>query len=407
LVDWGDHSWWGVGYPGIETVILDLAGNGINVTSLDSSASFHNMAGDGLQHRTAWAGAGNGVLVLDVDGTGNVDSPRSFQFTLWDPTAKTDMEAMSHVFGTNRNGTLGAGDARWGDFKVLVTNADGTTQLRTLSELGIQSINLTTDNSVVTLSDGSQIQGKTTFTRTDGSTGAAADVSLRYDARGYAVEQATTHNANGSTTIDVKAFNGDGTLANETVSTVSADGLIRQLQFDSVGHGVFDRSQSDVTVVNGDLSRTQTVSNFNRSAALSDQTVTTTSADKSSVLVQCDLDGNGSFDQVESRIKNADGSSVTTVSDFDPGDSLKARVSVSANASGYLKTSQSDINGRTARSARTAAWSTTCICSRSRNRKSPTRPGTITSCSPRSLPSRLSSHCPSRGVPSQRNSVTG
>lgn len=344
MFEWGDNTWYG-SYPGVEPVILDLAGNGINITSLDSSANFHNMAGDGLQHRTAWAGAGNGVLVLDVDGTGNVDSPRSFQFTLWDPTAKTDMEALSHVFDTNHNGTLDAGDARWADFKVLVTNADGTTQLRTLGELGIQSINLTTDNSLVTLADGSQIQGKTTFTRTDGSTGAAADVSLRYDAQGYAVQQATTHNANGSTTIDVKAFNGDGTLANETVSTVSADGLTRQLQFDSTGHGIFDRTESDVTVVNGDLSRTQTVSNFNLSAALTDRTVTTTSADKNSVVVQRDLDGNGSFDQVESRIKGADGSTVNTVSDLNSNGSLKARVTVTANASGYSKTTQSDING--------------------------------------------------------------
>ena len=342
--EWGGNSWYG-SYPGVEPVILDLAGNGISVTSLDSSASFHNMAGDGLQHRTAWAGAGNGVLVLDVDGTGNVDSPRSFQFTLWDPTAKTDMDALSHVFDTNHNGTLDAGDARWADFKVLVTNADGTTELRTLSELGIQSINLTTDNSVVTLADGSQIQGKTTFTRTDGSTGAAADVSLQYDAQGYAIEQTTTHNANGSTTIDVKAFNGNGTLASETVSTVSADGLTRQLQFDSAGDGIFDRSQNDVTVVNGDLSRTQTVSNFNLSAALTDRTVTTTSADKNSVVVQRDIDGNGSFDEVESRIKSANGSSVNTVSDLNSDGSLKARVTVAADAGGYSKTTQSDING--------------------------------------------------------------
>ena len=35
----------------------------------------------------------------------------------------------------------------------------------------------------------------------------------------YATRETVTHSVNGSTTIDVKAFNPDGSLANETVST--------------------------------------------------------------------------------------------------------------------------------------------------------------------------------------------
>jgi len=37
-------------------------------TPLTSSATYYDMAGDGKQHRTAWAGAGNGVLVLGSAG---------------------------------------------------------------------------------------------------------------------------------------------------------------------------------------------------------------------------------------------------------------------------------------------------------------------------------------------------
>ncbi|OQW59416.1 MAG: hypothetical protein A4S14_05465 [Proteobacteria bacterium SG_bin9] len=83
----------------VNPIVLDLAGQGLNVTPLGSSNAFFDTAGDGYQHRTAWAGAGNGVLVLDLDGNGDVNSPRSFQFTTWDPTAKTDIEALAHVFG--------------------------------------------------------------------------------------------------------------------------------------------------------------------------------------------------------------------------------------------------------------------------------------------------------------------
>jgi hypothetical protein len=253
-------------------VVLDLSGHGINITPLGSSNHFHDMAGGGLKHRTAWAGPGNGVLVLDLDGTGKVDTPRSFQFTAWDPTAKTDMEALSHVFDTNHNGMLDAGDARWSAFKILVTNPDGTTQLKMLAELGIQSIGLTSDHRETVLADGSRILGSATFTRSDGTTGAAADVSLHYDGRGYAVVQTTTHNADGSTSIDVKALNADGSLAGESVSTTSTDGLLRTLRVDSTGSGVFDRTQSDVTTIHADGSRTETLSDFDATGALTDRT---------------------------------------------------------------------------------------------------------------------------------------
>ena len=84
---------------------------------------------------------------------------------------RTDIEALRNVFDTNHNGKLDAGDADWSLFKVLVTNPDGTTTLKTLAELGITSINLITNNQEVILSDGSKIAGKTTFDKSDGAPG--------------------------------------------------------------------------------------------------------------------------------------------------------------------------------------------------------------------------------------------
>ncbi len=37
------------------------------------------------------------------------------------------MQALRDVFDTNQDGKLDAGDAHLSDFKVMVTNADGTT----------------------------------------------------------------------------------------------------------------------------------------------------------------------------------------------------------------------------------------------------------------------------------------
>ena len=115
-------------------------------TPLASSAMTFDMVGDGYQHRTAWAGAGNGVLVLDTRGDGQITERNQVVFTDWDPAAATDMEALRDVFDTNGNGRLDAGDAQFAKFKILVTNPDGTTTLETLAQAGIASIDLSADD---------------------------------------------------------------------------------------------------------------------------------------------------------------------------------------------------------------------------------------------------------------------
>ena len=121
-------------------VVLDLNGDGLNITPLSSSNMFYDMAGDGYQHRTAWAGAGDGVLVLDTQGNGQITQRNQVVFTDWDPTAKDDMQALRDVFDSNHNGMLDAGDAQFSSFKIFVSNADGTTTLQTLAQAGIVSI---------------------------------------------------------------------------------------------------------------------------------------------------------------------------------------------------------------------------------------------------------------------------
>ena len=112
------------------------------------------MTGDGYQHKTAWAGAGNGVLVLDLAGTGQITQQDQVVFTDWDPTAKTDSQALLDVFDTNHDGMLDAGDTDYADFKIMVTNSDGTTTLETLAQAGVSSLDLTPDKTSEVLPDG-------------------------------------------------------------------------------------------------------------------------------------------------------------------------------------------------------------------------------------------------------------
>ena len=326
-----------------QPVVLDLAGKGIKITPLTSSNSFYNLSNDGYQHRTAWAGAGNAVLFIDPNNTGKITEANQVIFTDWDPTAKNDMQALEDVFDTNHDGKLDAGDAAFSQFKLMVTNADGTTSVETLAQAGITSIDLNANSVNQSFTDGSSIDGETTFTKSDGTTGTAATVTFAADANGYAVKTTTTHNADGSTTIDNAALNADGSLANETISTTSADGLSRTISYDDAGNGIIDHVQSDVTVDNADGSTTETLSNRNGAGVLENQTITTTSAD-------------GVFDltSVDATVVNADGSGTETVTDTNADGSLHDRSVTMTSASAQLNSMRS---GRYSPYRIQAAWS--------------------------------------------------
>jgi len=138
---------------------------------------------------TAWAGRNDGILAIDL-GAGRRERTRTASSTRPRrscsaprlPAPRSDMAALREVFDTNHNGALDAEDARWSEFRIWQdANGDGVSQageVKTLEQLGIASIDLNPNGPATTFGDGSSIQGLSTFTRTDGTTGAAGDVSL-------------------------------------------------------------------------------------------------------------------------------------------------------------------------------------------------------------------------------------
>jgi hypothetical protein len=85
-------------------ILVDLDGDGIEITELSRSNVFMDSAGDGLLHRTAWAGAGDGVLFFDANGDNKIGETREYVFTEWDPTAASDLAALRSAFDTNGDG---------------------------------------------------------------------------------------------------------------------------------------------------------------------------------------------------------------------------------------------------------------------------------------------------------------
>ncbi len=348
----GDAGLWN-GYNGNHNdptqgnpILLDLDGNGVKIAEQNSSNVFFDMAGDGTQHRTAWAGAGDGVLVRDAGGDGIIKARNEVDFTEWDPTAKSDMQALRDIFDTNHNNKLDSGDTDWSLFKVMVTNADGTTSLQTLSSAGIASIDLISNNQEVELSDGSKIAGTASYTKTGGGTGKVADAKLSYDSNGFVVSQTVTHNGDGSTTVDNKATNPNGSLANETVATTSSTGLSVTTKFDDDGDGVFDRVETRVMVANGDGSHTETLSRYDGSGTiLTSKQVTTTSADTKTVSISRDSTGSGSYDQTETDVINGSGVQTVTITDLNRDASTHDKRITTTSADGLTKTVQTQLTG--------------------------------------------------------------
>ena len=171
-------------------VILDLDGNGVDIIPLGSSSVLFDMAdGGGLEH-TAWVGSNDGLLAIDLAANGQsgpdgmIDQTNEIVFTQWAPGTTSDMQALRQVFDTNHNGKLDAGDARWNEFRIWQDrNSDGVSdpaELKTLDQLGIISIDLNPKGPAQQFADGSVIQGLSTYSRTDGTTGIAGDVTLAY-----------------------------------------------------------------------------------------------------------------------------------------------------------------------------------------------------------------------------------
>jgi hypothetical protein len=89
-------------------VLLDLDGNGVRVSEFGDSTIYANIGNDGFKRRTAWAGAGDGVLFVDADGNGRLSGRREVVFTDWDPSADTDMQALRQVFDLHQYTYLSA-----------------------------------------------------------------------------------------------------------------------------------------------------------------------------------------------------------------------------------------------------------------------------------------------------------
>lgn len=167
---------------GGKPVAIDLNGDGIHYTNLDDSKVLFDINGDGVKDLLSWTAADDGLVVFDKDGDGLIQELDEVSFLSYLTGAMTDLEGLAG-FDTDKDGKLTANDALWSKFGVWQDqNQDGVTdagEFKTLDAWGILAIDLKSDQMMDQVGD-VYIMGRSTFTRTDGSTGEVADAAFRY-----------------------------------------------------------------------------------------------------------------------------------------------------------------------------------------------------------------------------------
>jgi Ca2+-binding RTX toxin-like protein len=172
--------------PGtIPPIVLDLDGDGVELTSFVGSNVRFDMDGDGAMDQTGWAGADDGILALDRNANGVIDTINEISFASDLSAAVSDLEGL-RAYDSNTNGYFDDSDAQYADFRVWKdANQNGISEageLLTLSDAGVRAINLTlnlTGQSVEGAAD-NVIYATSEYVRYDGTTRDIGDVFFAY-----------------------------------------------------------------------------------------------------------------------------------------------------------------------------------------------------------------------------------
>lgn len=236
---------WGSAPSQASPLILDLDGDGIELTTFNASTTdtFFDLDSDGFAEQTAWVGADDGLLVRDLNANGRIDDAGELF-----GSPSIDGFALLAQLDTNGDLIIDANDDDWDDLRIWKdANGDAITdegELLTLASLDIVSIDLAGVSPSTSTISGNPISHTSTFKYANGSTDSIVDAWFVHD-------QVNTQ-ATQSYTLDLRALylptlRGFGQLADLHVA-MSADGDLLTLVEDFVDEWGFDRFADEASL---------------------------------------------------------------------------------------------------------------------------------------------------------------
>jgi Ca2+-binding RTX toxin-like protein len=171
-------------------LVVDLDGDGVEVTQLRQNSAFFDVDGDGIRERTAWVSSDDGLLALDRNGNGKIDDVselfgygRTISTLRIDTTWTSGFDALS-VLDSVRDYILDSNDTAFSDLRVWRDlNQDGQSssdELFSLTDVGIKSIDLRA-TSVSEQDGGNFISDRSTVQFMDGAIRSIEDVWFEFD----------------------------------------------------------------------------------------------------------------------------------------------------------------------------------------------------------------------------------
>jgi hypothetical protein len=161
----------------------------VSTQSITAGVKFDLLA-QGQAVNTGWVSSTDGLLAMDLNHDGVIDSGAelfgSSTVLANGQKAQDGYQALSEL-DSNHDGVITSQDAAFNDLRVWVDgNADGVTEqgeLKSLVDLKISQLNLTTSTADARLSNGNLVDLNASYQTTDGATHAAADVWFQVDLR--------------------------------------------------------------------------------------------------------------------------------------------------------------------------------------------------------------------------------
>lgn len=163
-------------------IIIDLDADGVETTTLGDGVYFDH-DGNGLAEKSAWASSDDGLLAMDRNGDGVIDSGAELfgsNTELADGSlASNGFEALAEL-DSNADGIIDADDQAYADLRIWRdANQDGVSQadeLLTLAEVGVSAIATRYQNTQMTDANGNSTLQAGSATLADGTEVAANDV---------------------------------------------------------------------------------------------------------------------------------------------------------------------------------------------------------------------------------------
>ncbi|MDF0585064.1 calcium-binding protein, partial [Bradyrhizobium yuanmingense] len=163
-----------------DPIVLDLNGDGIQLSALSGSQVHFDFVGDGFKERTGWVSSADGILAIDLNANGVVDNGLELF-----GSSTQDGFAVLEKADSNGDGVINAQDADFGKLKVWrdlnQNGASDAGELQSLAEAGIASISLVREQLQGT-NAGHGLGYQAVFTRSDGTTGISQTVYFETDA---------------------------------------------------------------------------------------------------------------------------------------------------------------------------------------------------------------------------------